>query len=66
MESFIEENIRDCMWSGKIPIKIDMATEDINDVEIPNSLYVISTNKFLYYNKIKNLTLSKNLTFFKK
>lgn len=41
METFSDDNIRDCMWNGKIPIKIDMAIEDINDVEIPNSLYVI-------------------------
>jgi len=48
MENFIDESIRDCMWNGKIPIKIDMATEDINDVEIPNSLYVIYIFKILF------------------
>jgi len=52
MENFIEENIHDCMWNGKIPIKIDMAFEDVNDVEIPNSLYVKYN---LYKLRIKKL-----------
>jgi len=41
MNQFIDEEIRDAMWISKIPIKIDMAIEDVNDVELPNSLYVI-------------------------
>ena len=45
MENFIDEEIRHSMWNSKIPIKIDMAIEDVNDVELPNSLYVIIYNK---------------------
>ena len=45
METFLDQNIRELMWNSKIPIKIDMAIEDINDVEIPNSLFV----KIFYY-----------------
>jgi hypothetical protein len=36
----MDEEIRNAMWNSKIPIKIDMAIEDVNDVELPNSLYV--------------------------
>ena len=41
MNNFIDENFREVVWKCKIPVKIDMAIEDINDVEKPPSLYVI-------------------------
>ncbi len=41
MNNFIDEKIRESVWESKIAIKIDMAIEDINDVERPPSLYVI-------------------------
>ncbi len=40
MHSFIDENFREVVWENKIPVKIDMAIEDINDIEKPHSLYV--------------------------
>jgi hypothetical protein len=52
MENFIDEEIRNAMWNSKIPIKIDMAIEDVNDVELPNSLYV---NNHIKNKIIKNL-----------
>jgi hypothetical protein len=39
--NYIEENFRDVIWNTKVPVKIDMAIEDINDVEKPPSLYVL-------------------------
>ncbi len=40
MNSLVDEKFRELVWNSKIPIKIDMAIEDINDVEKPPSLYV--------------------------
>jgi hypothetical protein len=40
MNSLVDEKFRELVWNTKIPIKIDMAIEDINDVEKPPSLYV--------------------------
>ena len=40
MENIIDETLRETVWNSSIPIKIDMAIEDINDVEKPPSLYV--------------------------
>lgn len=40
MENFIDTQFREAMWKNKIPVKIDMAIEDINDVEKPPSFYV--------------------------
>lgn len=41
MKNFIDEKFREVVWNSKIPVKIDMALEDINDVEKPASLFVI-------------------------
>ena len=41
MNSLKDEKFREVVWHTKIPVKIDMAIEDINDVEKPPSLYVI-------------------------
>ncbi len=46
MENYTETKYREAMWKNKIPVKIDMAIEDINDVEKPPSFYVIL---ILYY-----------------
>ena len=43
LDSLVDEKFREVVWNTKIPVKIDMALEDINDVEKPPSLYV---NKF--------------------
>jgi len=40
MNNFIDESFKEVVWNNKIPVKIDMAIEDINDVEKPPSLYV--------------------------
>lgn len=42
MINFIDEKFREAVWVSKIPIKLDMALEDINDTEKPPSLYVSS------------------------
>jgi len=36
----LDEDIRDAVWNSLIPIKIDMAREDINNLDIPASIYV--------------------------
>jgi hypothetical protein len=46
MNTFIDDKFRETVWNSKIPVKIDMALEDINDVEKPPSLYVIKNNIF--------------------
>jgi hypothetical protein len=46
MNSFIEDKFQEEMWNSKIPVKIEMAFEDILDVEKPNCLYVCKN----YYN----------------
>jgi hypothetical protein len=43
MNNFVEEQFREAVWDSKIPVKIDMALEDINDVEKPGTLYVIES-----------------------
>ncbi len=43
MNSLIDEKLREAIWQTKIPIKIDMAIEDINDIEKPSSLFVNTT-----------------------
>jgi|LauGreDrversion4_2_1035121.scaffolds.fasta_scaffold1038305_1 hypothetical protein len=43
MNSLIDEKLREAVWQTKIPIKIDMAIEDINDIEKPSSLFVYRT-----------------------
>ncbi len=35
------EEIRDAVWNSLIPVKIDMAREDINTLDTPSSIYVI-------------------------
>ena len=40
MNQFIDEEIRDAMWISKIPIKIDMAIEDVNDVIVTFVYYL--------------------------
>lgn len=40
MNTLIDDNLRQAIWLTKIPIKIDMAIEDINDTEKPSSLFV--------------------------
>jgi hypothetical protein len=45
---YIEDNFRDVIWNTKVPVKIDMALEDINDVEKPPSLYVIKMLNIKY------------------
>jgi hypothetical protein len=42
---FSDEKFREVVWNTKIPVKIDMALEDINDVEKPPSLYVNNFSK---------------------
>lgn len=42
MNEQIEIKFRELIWESKIPVKIDMALEDINDVERPSSLYVFN------------------------
>jgi len=41
MNNFVDEKLRETLWNSKVPVKIDMAIEDVNDVERPPSLYVI-------------------------
>lgn len=41
MNEFLDYDFKDVVWNSKIPIKIDIALEDLNDIEIPASLYVI-------------------------
>lgn len=41
MNTMIDEKFREVVWNSKVPVKIDMALEDISDVEKPPSLYVI-------------------------
>jgi len=36
----VDEEIRDAVWNCMIPIKVDMAREDINNIEIPSCIYV--------------------------
>lgn len=43
MNSLIDQNLREAVWQTKVPIKIDMAIEDINDIEKPSSLFVYTT-----------------------
>ena len=38
--NYIDEQFREELWLSKLPIKIDMAYDDVNGVEIPTSLYV--------------------------
>ncbi len=40
MQNFIDERFREVVWNSKIAVKIDMALEDVNDVEKPPSLFV--------------------------
>ena len=40
MNSLIDEKLREAVWQTRIPIKIEMAIEDINDTEKPSSLFV--------------------------
>jgi hypothetical protein len=40
MNSYIDQKFREVVWNSTIPVKIDMAIEDVNDVEKPPSLYV--------------------------
>lgn len=41
MKTFVDVNFRETVWHSKIPVKVDIAIEDIIDVEKPNPLYVI-------------------------
>jgi len=47
MNALIDEKVRAAVWQTKIPIKIDMAIEDINDTEKPSSLFVLNTFNFV-------------------
>ena len=40
MNLIIDDKLREAIWQSKIPVKIDMAIEDINDTEKPSSLFV--------------------------
>ena len=44
MNIYADEKFREVVWSSTIPVKIDMAGEDVNDVEKPPSLYVRFNN----------------------
>lgn len=41
MNTLVDDKLREAVWQTKIPIKIDMAIEDINDIEKPSSLFVL-------------------------
>jgi hypothetical protein len=40
MNTYTDQKFREVVWNSTIPVKIDMAIEDVNDVERPPSLYV--------------------------
>ena len=46
----LDEDIRDAVWNSLIPVKIDMAREDINNHNIPSSIYVIQITIYLFTN----------------
>ena len=49
MNEYIDYEFKEAVWNSKIPVKIDIALEDINDIETPPSLYVIEQITSLIY-----------------
>jgi hypothetical protein len=53
--------LRRKLWEGHLPVKVDLALSDLNNIEAPRSLYVIS---FLNVILLDNGTKGKLLLFY--